>query len=157
MNDASGDAHIVTDIWTVHNYERDPQKLVQDFTFEHGKEPYRNVRDQDWLAKYEGQPYMLDEFGGLPWIKESERSTSWGYGNNIDNIEDFYSILRKEVEAIKSCKHITGFCYTQITDVEQEKNGIYHYDRTPKFDTKRIKEIFELIPSNIEKVEDLSY
>ena len=42
-------------------------------------------------------------------------------------------------------------------DVEQEKNGIYHYDRTPKFDTKRIKEIFELIPSNIEKVEDLSY
>ena len=115
------------------------------------------MRDQDWLAKYEGQPYMLDEFGGLPWIKESERSTSWGYGNNIDNIEDFYSILRKEVEAIKSCKHITGFCYTQITDVEQEKNGIYHYDRTPKFDTKRIKEIFELIPSNIEKVEDLSY
>ena len=61
------------------------------------------------------------------------------------------------MEAIKSCKHITGFCYTQITDVEQEKNGIYHYDRTPKFDTKRIKEIFELIPSNIEKVEDLSY
>lgn len=157
VNDASGDAHIVTDVWTVHNYERDPQKLVQAFTFEHGKEPFRNVRDKDWLAKYDGQPYMLDEFGGLPWIKESERSSSWGYGKNIDNIEDFYSILRKEVEAIKSCKHITGFCYTQITDVEQEKNGIYNYDRTPKFDTQRIKEIFELIPSDIEKVEDLSY
>ena len=72
-------------------------------------------------------------------------------------MEDFYTILRKEVEAIKACKHITGFCYTQITDVEQEQNGIYNYDRTSKFDTKRIKEIFELIPSYIEKTEDLSY
>lgn len=41
-----------------------------------------------------------------------------------------------------------GFCYTQLTDVEQEKNGIYYYDRTPKFDMKRIKSIFELIPSS---------
>ena len=159
VNDASGDSHIKTDIWSVHNYERDPQKLVKDFTFEHGKEPYRNMRGDkwDWLAKYEGQPYMLDEFGGLPWIKESERSSSWGYGSNIDNIEDFYTCLKNEVEAIKQCKHVTGFCYTQITDVEQEKNGIYYYDRSPKFDTKRIKEIFESIPSYIEKVEDLSY
>ena len=61
-------------------------------------------------------------------------------------------IFRSEVESIKALKHITGFCYTQITDVEQEQNGIYNYDRTPKFDTNRIKEIFELIPSNIEEI-----
>jgi len=69
----------------------------------------------------------------------------------INDAEEFYRILRSEVESIKALKHITGFCYTQITDVEQEQNGIYNYDRTPKFDTNRIKEIFELIPSNIEE------
>ena len=69
----------------------------------------------------------------------------------IKDAEEFYRILRSEVESIKALKHITGFCYTQITDVEQEQNGIYNYDRTPKFETNRIKEIFELIPSNIEE------
>ena len=161
VNDASGDSHIKTDIWSVHNYERQPDKIIKDFTFEHGKEPYRNMRGDNWrwLAKYEGQPYMLDEWGGLAYILPEKRhgDNAWGYGGAIDNVEDFYTILRKEVEAIKACKHITGFCYTQITDVEQEQNGIYNYDRTSKFDTKRIKEIFELIPSYIEKTEDLSY
>ena len=161
VNDASGDSHIKTDIWSVHNYERQPDKIIKDFTFEHGKEPYRNMRGDNWrwLAKYEGQPYMLDEWGGLAYILPDKRhgDNAWGYGGAIDNVEDFYTILRKEVEAIKACKHITGFCYTQITDVEQEQNGIYNYDRTSKFDTKRIKEIFELIPSYIEKTEDLSY
>ena len=157
VNDASGDSHVKTDIWSVHNYERDPHKLMEQLTFEHGKEPYRNIRDRHFLANYEGQPYMVDEFGGLPWIKESERNSSWGYGGNIDNMEEFYKILQDEVDALKASKHVTGFCYTQLTDVEQEKNGIYYYDRTPKFDTKRIKAIFERIPSYIKKTEDLSY
>jgi hypothetical protein len=56
--------------------------------------------------------------------------------------------LQGQVEALKGAKHVMGFCYTQLTDVEQEKNGIYYYDRTPKFDMKRIKSIFELIPSS---------
>lgn len=150
VNDASGDGHIKTDIWSVHDYERDPVKLANSHTFAPGKTVYRNQPDKSaWLAPYEGQPYMVDEFGGLPWIPQADRSTSWGYGDNIDNIEDFYRILENEVKALKSCPKVTGFCYTQITDVEQEKNGIYRYDRTPKFDTARIKAIFESIPSYI--------
>lgn len=99
---------------------------------------------------------MVDEMGGLPWIKESERSSSWGYGANIDKIEDFYKILEAQIDAFKACKHVVGICYTQLTDVEQEKNGIYYYDRTPKFDIARIKSIFEKIPSYIENPQDLS-
>ena len=48
----------------------------------------------------------------------------------------------KQVDAILSLPHIVGFCYTQLTDVEQEENGIYNYDRTEKFDMARIKAIF---------------
>jgi hypothetical protein len=37
--------------------------------------------------------------------------------------------------------HICGFCYTQLTDIEQEQNGIYNYDRSEKFDMKKINSI----------------
>lgn len=156
VNDASGDGHVKTDIWTVHNYERNAQKLIVDFTFKPGTEPYRTEPKKPWLARYEGQPYMVDEFGGLPWIRQEERSTSWGYGDNINTLDDFYRILQAEVEALKVSKHVVGFCYTQLTDVEQEKNGIYYYDRTTKFDIDRIRKIFESIPSYIANPVDLS-
>ena len=155
VNDVSGDGHVRTDIWTVHNYERDPKKLVGALTFHEGREPYRNQSDKRYLARYDGQPYMVDEFGGLPWIRPEERGSSWGYGSNIHKIEDFYRILQDEIDALKQCPNVVGFCYTQITDVEQEKNGIYFYDRTPKFDTDRLKAIFERIPSIITDIKKL--
>ena len=142
VNDASGDAHVKTDIWTVHDYERNTEQLIKNHTFVNGQPVYRNQPDKHFLADYEGQPYMLDEFGGLPWIPKEERANSWGYGSNIETLDDFYSILEKEIDAILACPHIVGYCYTQITDVEQEKNGIYRYDRTPKFDSERLRKIF---------------
>ncbi len=156
INDASGDGHVKTDIWSVHDYSRGAAELIEHHTIKPGVEPYRNQPKKEFLAKYNGQPYMVDEFGGLPWIKESERASSWGYGSNIDNIEDFYNILEKQIDALKACKYVVGFCYTQLTDVEQEKNGIYYYDRSTKFDMDRIKKIFERIPSIIENPQDLS-
>jgi len=38
--------------------------------------------------------------------------------------------------------HTAGYCYTQLTDVEQEQNGIYNYDRSTKFDMEKIAKIF---------------
>jgi hypothetical protein len=49
--------------------------------------------------------------------------------------------------------HISGFTYTQLTDVEQEVNGVYSYDRQPKFDIERLSRIFGA-PAAIEKRED---
>ena len=160
VNDASGDCHVLTDIWSVHNYSRG-EDLQRALVFEAGKEPYRNInvndRGKQLFARYDGQPYMVDEFGGLGWIKKEERSSSWGYGAQIETEDEFFDILRGEIEALKASKHVVGFCYTQITDVEQEKNGVYYYDRTPKFDTERWREIFMLIPSVIENPVDLTH
>ena len=155
INDASGDGHVKTDIWSVHDYDRDPEALKKKHTWDVNEGPsYRN-QNNDWLAKYGGQPYMIDEFGGLGWIPKAERENSWGYGATIETEDEFFSILEKEVDAIASCKQVVGFCYTQITDVEQEKNGVYYYDRRPKFDAARWKAIFGKIPSVIENAPDI--
>lgn len=146
INDASGDDHVLTDIWSVHNYEQNGKNLEEQLEFKEGKEPYRNA-NKNYLAVYEGQPYMVDEFGGIGWMTPENRNNSWGYGNITQTEKEFYTRLDLQVKALKNSKHVVGFCYTQLTDVEQEKNGIYYYNRTPKFDMKRIKSIFEQISS----------
>lgn len=143
INDASGDKHILTDIWGVHNYQQNPKILADALIGREGEEPYRNIRDDKSLAVYEGQPYIVSEFGGIGWMKPEENGTSWGYGAVPEAMEDFYKRLEGLVQAMGSSNIVVGFCYTQLTDVEQEKNGIYYYDRTPKFDMNRIKAIFQ--------------
>ncbi len=96
-------------------------------------------------AEYAGQPYLVDEFGGIKWIPRAElvyAANSWGYGEGPKSEDEFYARLEGQVDAILSHAHITGFCYTQLTDVEQEQNGIYNYDRSDKFDMQRIARIF---------------
>lgn len=148
INDASGDDHVITDIWSVHNYEQNGEKLKEILSIHEGKELYRNSRPK--FAVYEGQPYMVDEFGGIKWIPENERQniqSGWGYGDAPKTEEEFYTRLEGQVDALLALDHVWGYCYTQLTDVEQEQNGIYLYNRKPKFDMKRIKAIFSKQPN----------
>ncbi len=142
VNDASGYIHAQTDLWTVHNYEQDPAKLGEMLTPDPEKGVWRNHPDQE--VAYEGQPYLVDEFGGIKWIPENRRAyadNSWGYGGAPQTVDEFYTRLAGQVEAILRHAHIRGYCYTQLTDVEQEQNGIYNYDRSTKFNMRRIAAI----------------
>ncbi len=142
VNDASGYAHARTDLWTVHTYEQDPAKLREQLTPQSGA-PFRNFPDRE--ADYEGQPYLVDEFGGIKWIMPEHRpfaSDSWGYGEGPRSLDEFYARLEGMMDVMIGLPHIAGYCYTQLTDVEQEQNGIYNYDRSSKFDMPRIAKIF---------------
>jgi beta-galactosidase/beta-glucuronidase len=148
VNDASGYVHARTDLWTVHTYEQDPAKLQALLTPDPVNGVWRNYPDRE--VEYEGQPYLVDEFGGIKWIPENRRAyadNSWGYGNAPKTVGEFYARLEGQVDAILCQEHISGFCYTQLTDVEQEQNGIYNYDRSAKFDLRRIAAIFGKKPS----------
>lgn len=81
-----------------------------------------------------GVPFMVSEFGGIGWSTEG----GWGYGSGPKTIEEFYTRYEGLCAALLDNPDMFGFCYTQLTDVEQEKNGLYYYDRRPKFDLKRI-------------------
>ena len=73
--------------------------------------------------------------------------TSWGYGEPPHSLEEFYARLEGQVDALMEiADNVWGYTYTQLTDVEQEQNGIYFYDRTAKFDMARIKAIFSKKP-----------
>lgn len=145
VNDVSGNYHVVTDLWTVHNYEQNPEKLASYFDISDGKYPCQDVKRD---APYGGQPFFIDEYGGIKWIVGKEfASNSWGYGQGPRSLEEFYNRLSRLTDVILQVPYMSGYCYTQLTDVEQEQNGIYNYDRTPKFDMKRINEIFSKNPS----------
>lgn len=148
VNDSSGHVHALTDLWTVHTYER-AEGLSKQLAEggEHGVWTPERFRDK--IPPYRGQPYLIDEFGGLKWIKEGESAfadNTWGYGNDIPNLDALYQIISDEVDVILKTPNICGYCYTQLTDVEQEQNGIYCYDRSNKFDMERIREIFSREP-----------
>ena len=142
VNDTSGYVHVETDLWTVHNYEQDPAKLEAALTPKADGGVLRNAPDHE--PAYNGQPYLIDEFGGIKWLPPGQRphsESSWGYGDAPASEEEFYRRLEGLVDAVLGQEHICGFCYTQLTDVEQEQNGIYAYDRSEKFDVARIARI----------------
>ncbi|MDR1011305.1 MAG: hypothetical protein LBM04_09325 [Opitutaceae bacterium] len=81
-----------------------------------------------------GVPFMISEFGGIGWDAEG----GWGYGDGPKTLDEFYERYAGLVGALLDNPNMFGFCYTQLTDVEQERNGLYYYDRRPKFDMKRL-------------------
>ena len=84
-----------------------------------------------------GVPFMVSEFGGIGW----DTAGGWGYGNGPKTLDEFYARYAGLVDALLDNPNLFGFCYTQLTDVEQEHNGLYYYDRRPKFDLKRLHAI----------------
>ena len=89
-----------------------------------------------------GVPFMVSEFGGTRWERgEQNKDGSWGYGKGPENMEEFYKRYEGLVGALLDNPYMFGFCYTQLTDVEQEHNGLYYYNRDAKFDAKRLHAI----------------
>ena len=96
--------------------------------------------------KYSGIPVIMTEYGGIA-LKDSgavsfvnkTESNNWGYVAD-DSVEDFMKRYENLTSAVKKCG-FAGFCYTQLTDVKQEVNGLLDEEHEPKFDFKEIKKI----------------
>ncbi|RUQ98216.1 glycoside hydrolase family 2 protein [Labedella endophytica] len=154
--DASGYSHRVveTEIWDSHSYEQDPAEFARMMApIAHG-EPYTN-REGDretpprdtppWSVEYRGQPYFCSEFGGIWWNASPDAARdeagSWGYGGRPRSVEEFHERFDGLVSVLLDDPEMFGYCYTQLTDVFQEQNGIYTFDRDEKFDMERIRAV----------------
>ena len=130
--DTSGNFHVISDIFDVHDYEQDPKifkenydKLVSDGTL---------FDRHDSRQKYAGEPTFVSEYGGIKWVVGEQDENAWGYGNAPRTENEFIERYRGLTEALLGNEMMFGFCYTQLYDIEQEQNGLYTYDREPKFD-----------------------
>ena len=81
---------------------------------------------------------MLTEFGGIAFNNDD---SGWGYGKKVQDEEDFIKRFDAITTAFGKLPYMCGYCYTQVTDVQQEINGLMDIDRNFKVDPKRIKEI----------------
>ena len=137
--------HVESDIWTVHDYAPSGRGLAERYgTPEASAQtlgrrwpgPHRVVPDD---AADRGQPVMLTEFGGLTYAPG--RGDVWlGYGT-VRSEQELADRLGDLVGAVCASATLAGFCYTQLTDTEQERNGLLYADRTPKLPAGRLAAI----------------
>ena len=127
--------HSLSDLCTIHDYS--PPAAVA------GR--YRSVdRALDQSANghpsydpgfgYHGEPMMVTEFGGL----RVQGSGGWGW-LEVKDRDDFVRAYHGLIDGLMDAGPIRGFCYTQLTDVEQEQNGLLTYDRMPKVEPSLIR------------------
>ena len=141
--------HTISDIITIHHYEQDGDKLYSYFKDLNKvlAKPYDDSNKNLFADgyKYNNQPIMFTEFGGTAYEKNTSISTegmkNWGYGVGVNDDIDYIKRLSKLFNALNRIDYSNGYCFTQLSDVQQEVNGLLYIDRTDKIDPKIIKEI----------------
>lgn len=144
--DASGYSHRVTqaDIYDAHNYEQDPTVFRAQLGGLVTGQPFINRAPDGkaWSVPYQGQPYFISEFGGIWWSGDGAPGpNSWGYGIPPQTQEEWIDRFRGLVDVLLDDPGMFGYCFTQLTDVFQEKNGVFDFYRNPKFDLSLLRAI----------------
>ena len=138
--------HTVSDIITLHDYEEIGETFYKRYMEFKGQilttEVYHSSSKSAFANgfSYQGQPIIISEYGGIAFNNDD---SGWGYGNKVNNKEDFIRRFDEITTAVKELPYCCGFCYTQVSDVQQEINGLMDIDRNFKVDPKVIKEINE--------------
>jgi hypothetical protein len=138
--------HSISDIITLHDYVEKGEDFLERYG-DHLEEILKNQiyhnLSKSALAdgyEYRGQPVILSEFGGIAF---NGNDSGWGYGNKVNNQEDFLKRFDAITTAIKKIAALCGYCYTQVSDVQQEINGLMDMERNYKVPPEKIREINE--------------
>ncbi|MEN6479702.1 MAG: sugar-binding domain-containing protein [Anaerolineales bacterium] len=150
--DASGYSHRVygADVYDCHDYEQDPARFAANHAGLAEGKPFMNGRPprgrwetpRPWSIPYAGQPFFVSEFGGIWWNPQAEHGRdSWGYGERCRTVEEVYARFEGLCNVLLGDPNMFGYCYTQLTDIDQEQNGVLYFDRTPKLDLERLRRV----------------
>ncbi len=141
--DTSGYTHVKTDIWDLHDYDQNIETFAARYA-PFGKDPKTETlarNDADYEPPYGGQPMVVSEYGGAWWNPAQKEDNAWGYGDRPADEKAFMDRFKGLADVLLDNPHIAGLCYTQLTDVEQEVNGLYTYDRKVKFPPEQFKKV----------------
>lgn len=135
--------HTISDIITIHDYKQEAELLYQEYT-DKDKTVLNNLKEHNGKHRlfangyqYQGQPVIMSEYGGIAINSEK----GWGYGKQVEDEKELIERFMKLTKAVKDIPYITGYCYTQLTDVQQEINGLMDEKRNYKIEPSIIKDI----------------
>ena len=145
------------DLWTLHLYAeedaendgisrrlgeiiRDPGRSV---THEYGGRVRMGALPD---ADITGLPILLTECGGVGFGRYSDEDFSYGELPKTEQALEAH--IRQIADWIHAAEQLQGFVWTQLTDVQQEINGLAYFDRHPKLPTATLREIFRHIGSS---------
>ena len=141
----------ITDVCAIHDYTPTREQLEARYAeaTAGGKLPSTVwINDKPLFArgsKYRGQPIVLSEIGGFLTIPEDvpeeQRDMLYQFYGSFNRPEELLERYRDLMVGVAALKFLAGFCYTQLTDIEQEINGLLTYDRQPKVDPDMIAQI----------------
>jgi hypothetical protein len=141
----------ITDICAIHDYTKSKEEIelrYRDASSGGQLPPTVWIGGKPLYArgsKYRGQPIVLSEIGGFLAIPanvaEENRDMLYQYYGSFETSEELLNKYRELLLGVASLKFLAGFCYTQLTDIEQEMNGLLTFDRQPKVNPERIAEI----------------
>ena len=134
-----------TDVVTVHDYCRGSDKYPP-YYFDKNKVNKISPAGRKIICDdndYVGQPIIFSEYGGIAYDKDSKNG-NWGYGDGAKTESEMLERIKDLTEGLKGT-YFQGFCYTQLTDVQQEVNGLCDENLKPKFDIAVLKEIFDSV------------
>jgi beta-galactosidase/beta-glucuronidase len=127
--------HTATDLCTLHDYAPASVLATRYRDLESALAP-GNMPHPPYLPGYahRGEPVIVSEFGG---VALSGGASGWHY-SEAASPDALLQTYREMVEALMAPGPVEGFGYTQLYDIEHERNGLLTFDRTPKFDPARI-------------------
>jgi hypothetical protein len=137
--------HVATDLITIHDYASNPAVLRERYATPESVELVLSRLQPGGraLTVLPGfnpiqQPVILSEFGGIAVIDEPDKN-AWGY-SRVKTVEELAGQYEGLMRALHACRGLAGFCYTQLTDTFQEKNGLLTGNRDAKVTLPRIAE-----------------
>lgn len=137
--------NVVGDFMTIHDYTWDPELLEERYGSDASPhdmiESYVLGHRRLVVGEYKRdvKPIILSEFGGVSFAP-AEDERWFGYGT-VGTTEEFMETYRNLTNAISNSAQLAGYCYTQLTDTGQEKNGLLTENRQPKADMAKLREI----------------
>jgi beta-galactosidase/beta-glucuronidase len=135
--------HVATDLITIHDYASNPAVLRERYAtpesvalvLERQQPGGRQLVVPGFTSNH--QPVVLSEFGGIALL--DERPGGWGY-SRVDDSDELVAAYEGMLRGLHACRGIAGFCYTQLTDTFQERNGLLTAERVAKVAPARFAE-----------------